>query len=251
VKTHQGIMLLIRNYHRSHLNFFGSCLILFVACIIVIEANEVVPNDLSSSNQQAPVYHQQASSSLTNFNWLPGADTPTQYASDSDTSPSYDAEEDTLLGEGSYSNRRKYRRKGNRKRVKGRKRQKYRQQEQPAYEDYSTGYGEEYESFDDDEYYDDDTYDETYDDNYVADDGGDLTRGQSDLNTIFNPNDLSGYGSTKDQDVTSDNADDEYYYAEDDDEYYYDYDIDQQPEMIDLRGSQPLVIDNYSGKRRR
>ena len=51
---------------------------------------------------------------------------------------------------GSYSNRRKYRRKGNRKRVKGRKRQKYRQQEQPAYEDYSTGYGEEYESFDDD-----------------------------------------------------------------------------------------------------
>ena len=107
---------------------------------------------------------------------------------------------------------------------------------------------------DDDEYYDDDdSYDETYDDNYVADDGGDLTsRGQSDLNTIFNPNDLSGYGSTKDQDVTSDNnADDEYYYAEDDDEYYYDYDIDQQPEMIDLRGSQPLVIDNYSGKRRR
>lgn len=163
VKTHQGIMLLIRNYHRSHLNFFGSCLILSVACIIVIEANEVVPNDPSSSNQQAPVYHQQASSSLTNFNWLPGADTPTQYASDSDTSPSYDAEEDALLGEGSYSNRRKYRRKGNRKRVKGRKRQKHRQQEQqrPEYDTYSTGYGEEYESFDDDEleYYDrDDGY---------------------------------------------------------------------------------------------
>jgi len=160
VKTHQGIMLLIRNYY-PHLNFFGSCLILSVACIIVIEANEVVPNDPSSSNQQAPVYHQQASSSLTNFNWLPGADTPTQYASDSDTSPSYDAEEDALLGEGSYSNRRKYRRKGNRKRVKGRKRQKYRQQEQerPEYDTYSTGYGEEYESFDDDEYYDrDDGY---------------------------------------------------------------------------------------------
>ena len=46
-----------------------------------IKANEVVPNDPSSSNQQAPVYHQQASSSLTNFNWLPGADTPTQYVS--------------------------------------------------------------------------------------------------------------------------------------------------------------------------
>ena len=41
----------------------------------------MVPNDPSSSNQQAPVYHQQASSSLTNFNWLPGADTPTQYVS--------------------------------------------------------------------------------------------------------------------------------------------------------------------------
>ena len=96
------------------------------------------------------------------------------------------------------------------------------------------------------EYYDD-TYDENYDNNDESYDNNDLNGGQSDLNTIFNPNDLSGYG-----DVTSDNAaDDEYYYDEESDEYYYDYDIDQQPEMIDLRGSQPLVIDNYSGKRRR
>ena len=96
------------------------------------------------------------------------------------------------------------------------------------------------------EYYDD-TYDENYDNNDESYDNNDLNGGQSDLNTIFNPNDLSGYGE-----VTNDNAaDDEYYYDEESDEYYYDYDIDQQPEMIDLRGSQPLVIDNYSGKRRR
>merc|ERR1719270_1177553 len=77
-----------------------------------------------------------------------------------DSSPSYDDEGETLLSEGSYSNRRKYRRKGNRKRVKGRKRQKNRQ---PEYENYNTGtgYGDEYDnySFDDDEYYDrDDGY---------------------------------------------------------------------------------------------
>ena len=54
---------------------------LYDITLLKIKANEVVPNDPSSSNQQAPVYHQQASSSLTNFNWLPGADTPTQYVS--------------------------------------------------------------------------------------------------------------------------------------------------------------------------
>merc|ERR1712241_1150637 len=130
--------------------------------VSIIKANEVVPNvDLSSSNQQAPVYQQAASSSLTNFNWLPGGGAgPTQYASaangDLEASPSYADDEDTLLGEGSYSNRRKYKRKGNLKRVKGRKRNKHRR---PEYE--YTNYGDSNENLNDyeEEYYDrDDGY---------------------------------------------------------------------------------------------
>ena len=71
-----------------------------------------------------------------------------------------------------------------------------------------------------------------------------------DLSTVFNPNDLSGYGGDQEHAVPEEHGeDDDYYY---DGEYYEDnYDIDQQPEMIDLRGTQPLVIDNYSGKRRK
>ena len=63
-----------------------------------------------------------------------------------------------------------------------------------------------------------------------------------DLSTVFNPNDLSGYG--KQEQAVPEDYEYEYYYDDD-------YDIDQMPEMIDLRGTQPLVIDNYSGKRRR
>ena len=33
-------------------------------------------------------------------------------------------------------------------------------------------------------------------------------------------------------------------------EYYYEEDDDIMPEMIDLRGSQPLVVDNYASRRR-
>jgi len=141
--------------------------LLFLSLVVHIKANEVIPNDLTSSNQPATSFQQQASASLANFNWLPGAGQPTQYASaangpDLDTAPSYTEGEDTLLGEGSYSNRRKsYRRKGNRKRVKGRKRNKNRQ---PEYETYSTGFEDGYDTYDDDnqDYYDRDDRDDGY-----------------------------------------------------------------------------------------
>ena len=65
--------------------FFKKTKIVFLISLLFkyIKANEVVPNvDSSSSNQQAPVYQQAASSSLTNFNWLPGGGSgPTQYVS--------------------------------------------------------------------------------------------------------------------------------------------------------------------------
>ena len=92
-----------------------------------------------------------------------------------------------------------------------------------------------------DDYLSDEDY--YYDEELYGDD--------EDLSTVFNPNDLSGYGGDQEHAVPEDHGedDDDYYY---DGEYYEDnYDIDQQPEMIDLRGTQPLVIDNYSGKRRK
>ena len=69
--------------------------------------------------------------------------------------------------------------------------------------------------------------------------------------TVFNPNDLTGYNN----DLTgysNDNSEysDEYEYYDDEYEYYYEEDDDIMPEMIDLRGSQPLVVDNYAGRRR-
>merc|ERR1712029_736858 len=65
-----------------------------------------------------------------------------------------------------------------------------------------------------------------------------------DLRTVFNPNDLTSYNN--------DNGEysDEYEYYDDEYEYYYDDDEDIMPEMIDLRGSQPLVVDNYAGRKR-
>jgi len=153
---------------KSYLNFCGrsSCLLLSLSLVVLIKANEVVPNDLTASNQQ------QASASLANFNWLPGGG-PTQYASaangDLDTAPSIfggGSEDDALLGEGSYTNRRKsYRRKGSKKRVKGRKRNKNKNKHrQPEYEAYSTGFSDEYDTpYDtEDEYYDRDDRDDGY-----------------------------------------------------------------------------------------
>ena len=72
-----------------------------------------------------------------------------------------------------------------------------------------------------------------------------------DLRTVFNPNDLTGYNN----DLTgysNDNSEysDEYEYYDDEYEYYYEEDDDIMPEMIDLRGSQPLVVDNYASRRR-
>jgi hypothetical protein len=72
-----------------------------------------------------------------------------------------------------------------------------------------------------------------------------------DLRTVFNPNDLTSYNN----DLTgysNENSEysDEYEYYDDEYEYYYEDDDDIMPEMIDLRGSQPLVVDNYAGRRR-
>lgn len=142
-------------------------MLLSLSLVVFIKANEVVPNDLTASNQQ------QASASLANFNWLPGGG-PTQYASaangDLDTAPSIfgagGEDETALLGEGSYTNRRKsYRRKGSKKRVKGRKRNKNKNKHrQPEYEAYSTGFSDEYDTpYDtEDEYYDRDDRDDGY-----------------------------------------------------------------------------------------
>ena len=69
-----------------------------------------------------------------------------------------------------------------------------------------------------------------------------------DIKTVFNPNDLTS--STGEYDGEYEYYDDEYeYYYVDEDEFSED-NIDTMPEMIDLRGSQPLVVDNYAGRRR-